>query len=101
MSGDERVEVDDRALRAENARLNLQLAAIVEALERRPDIGVQVDLDGDEPTITVHPTMGLPPEGMVEVREVAERLAIMRRDMDRLHQQVEKLLWRMGQRRPA
>lgn len=89
------------ALQAENARLTAQLHRIVGALEQRPDIGVRVHLDDEDVVVDVSLARAVPPEGMTEVREVAARLAVIQRDMDRLRQQVEKLLWRMGDRRPV
>lgn len=99
---DRRTGIDDvDALRAENARLSAQLHRIVGALEQRPDIGVHVRLDDVDAVVDVSVARAVPPDGLAEVREVATRLEVIQRDMDRLHQQVEKLLWRLGDRRPA
>jgi ubiquinone biosynthesis protein UbiJ len=94
------VDADVAALLAENARLRAQLARIVEDLHGRADLDVHVDLDA-APTeamvrVTPRERLVLGPGGTAEVAEVAERLAHVQRDVRRVEQQVEKLLWRVG-----
>lgn len=88
------------ALRAENAVLRAQLARIVTDLRARTDVDVEVDLDAAPDGAVVRlapaPRTPLAGAGLAEVQEVAERLAHVQRDMRRIEQQVERLLWRVG-----
>ncbi len=92
------------ALRAENERLRSQLARLLADLRDRTEVSVRVDLDAgpDEEMVRVEPAPRSPlgGGGLVEVHEVAERLAHVQRDMRRIEQQVEKLLWRVGDPAP-
>jgi hypothetical protein len=96
---DTRTDLD--ALRAENARLQDQLHRLVSDLHGRADLDVQVDLDAaeDRAMVTLAPraVATLPPEAAAEVREVAERLGLVQRDLRRIEQQLARLLWRTGE----
>lgn len=105
---------DTAALREANARLTVQLGRIVRDLEERDDVHVRVDLDAPpgESIVVLRPVAAPPPpapaapatrgglgdEATREVREVALRLDVVHRDLVRLQQNVEKLLWRAGDR---
>lgn len=91
------------ALRDANARLNDQLGRILRDLVGRDDVDVRVDLDAPpgEAVVLLSPVPrpGPPPtdEALAEVREVATRLEMVQRDLVRIQQNVEKLLWRAGE----
>ncbi len=100
------------ALREVNARLSAQLGRLVRDLEGRDDVDVRVDLDAPPGEAVValspvapragrpatpHPEAGLGDEATAEVREVAARLELIQRDLVRVQQTVEKLLWRAGE----